>query len=48
MEKLQMGLNLVFPYFTDICTRLSVFSEELTMPHHNALDNRMNFFPPLA
>jgi hypothetical protein len=40
-----MGLNLIFPYFTDICTRVSVLSEELTMQFHNASDNGTNFSP---
>jgi len=31
LEKLQMGRNLIFSYFTDICTRVSVFSKELTI-----------------
>jgi hypothetical protein len=29
--KVKMGLNLIFYYFTDICTSVPLFSDELTM-----------------
>jgi hypothetical protein len=43
VTELQKGLNLIFSYFMDICTCVSLFSKELTMPVHNGSDNETNF-----
>jgi hypothetical protein len=44
-QKLQMGLNPIFSHFADICTRVAVFSKEITMPVHKTSDVGTNFSP---
>jgi hypothetical protein len=46
--KVTNGPESNFLFFTDICKRVSVFSEELTMQFHIASDKGTNFFSPIS